>query len=96
MPTELRWCPSCRAERVFEMPPCPDEHGGDCPERACVDCGEAVLIGLTLVGDLIAPASPVLDAPAPDSAGVDGTGRDGAGLDGTALVVRTAVRTAAA
>jgi hypothetical protein len=81
MPTELRWCPGCRAERVFEMPPCADEHGADCPERACVECGGAVvtghvLIAPSLVGDLVGPASPE--------------------LSGAALVARTAVHTAAA
>lgn len=45
MPTELRWCPCCRAERPFETPPCPDGHGADCPELACIDCGWAVLVG---------------------------------------------------
>jgi hypothetical protein len=45
MPTELRWCRCCRADRVFEAPPCADGHGVDCPERACVACGEAVLVG---------------------------------------------------
>jgi hypothetical protein len=45
MPTELRWCPCCRAEQVFELPLCPDDHGVDCPERACVDCGTAVFVG---------------------------------------------------
>jgi hypothetical protein len=62
MPTELRWCAGCRAERVFEMPPCADEHGIDCPERACVDCGGALLIALAVVGDLVGPASPDLSA----------------------------------
>ncbi|WP_169806820.1 hypothetical protein [Actinomadura macra] len=31
---------------MFEQPPCPDGHGGECPERACVECGTAVLVGL--------------------------------------------------
>ncbi|GGV07688.1 hypothetical protein GCM10010182_28500 [Actinomadura cremea] len=30
---------------MFEQPPCPDGHGPDCPERACVECGAAVLVG---------------------------------------------------
>ncbi len=45
MPTELRTCPSCRAERPFEAPPCPDGHGADCAELACVECGTALLVG---------------------------------------------------
>ena len=44
MPTEFRWCPSCGDERLFEVPPCPDGHGADCPERACVACGTALLV----------------------------------------------------
>lgn len=43
-PTELRHCGSCRDERPFESPPCQDGHGGDCPERVCVDCGAALLV----------------------------------------------------
>ncbi|MFA1538808.1 hypothetical protein [Actinomadura monticuli] len=31
---------------MFEQPPCLDGHGGQCPERACVECGTAVLVGL--------------------------------------------------
>ncbi|HEY7483878.1 MAG TPA: hypothetical protein VH912_05390 [Streptosporangiaceae bacterium] len=41
-----RRCSSCGAQRPFEQPPCRDGHRGDCPEWACVDCGEAVLAGL--------------------------------------------------
>jgi hypothetical protein len=44
MPTELRTCPSCAGERPFEAPPCPDGHGADCPELACVACGTALLV----------------------------------------------------
>ncbi|RSN64401.1 hypothetical protein DMH08_17810, partial [Actinomadura sp. WAC 06369] len=39
------YCSTCGDERMFEQPPCPDGHGPDCPERACVDCGTAVLVG---------------------------------------------------
>ncbi|MBE1537612.1 hypothetical protein [Actinomadura algeriensis] len=46
---------------MFEQPPCPDGHGPDCPERVCVECGAAVLLG-----SLVGPA-PVAD-PAPDPA----------------------------
>jgi hypothetical protein len=49
MPTEHRWCPCCRAERLFELPPCPDGHGFDCAERACVDCGAAIVVGPMLI-----------------------------------------------
>ncbi|CNE49059.1 Uncharacterised protein [Mycobacterium tuberculosis] len=39
------YCSTCGDERVFEQPPCPDGHGAECPERACVECGAAVLVG---------------------------------------------------
>ena len=41
----LRWCSTCRDEVMFEQPECRDEHGGDCPEWVCVQCGEALLLG---------------------------------------------------
>ncbi|HZB49510.1 MAG TPA: hypothetical protein VE547_10495 [Mycobacteriales bacterium] len=44
MPGELRSCPSCRAERAFEAPPCRDGHGPECAELACRDCGAALLV----------------------------------------------------
>jgi hypothetical protein len=44
MPTQLRPCPSCGEERAFETPPCADGHGPDCAERACRDCGAALLV----------------------------------------------------
>lgn len=40
------YCSTCGDERLFEQPPCPDGHGAECPERACVECGAAVLVGL--------------------------------------------------
>ena len=40
---QLLWCATCRGEREFERPPCPDGHGFDCPELACTHCGEAIL-----------------------------------------------------
>lgn len=43
------YCSSCGDERVFEQPPCPDGHGADCPELACVDCGSAVLTGMPVM-----------------------------------------------
>ncbi|WUI02210.1 hypothetical protein OHR68_10500 [Spirillospora sp. NBC_00431] len=57
------YCSTCGDERVFEQPPCPDGHGAECPERACVECGAAVLVGspLTAPGAARSPA-PVLAA----------------------------------
>jgi hypothetical protein len=42
----LLYCAECGQERAFEEPPCVDGHGDDCPERACVECGFAVLVGI--------------------------------------------------
>ncbi|WP_051467894.1 hypothetical protein [Actinomadura oligospora] len=39
------YCSTCGDERRFERTPCLDGHGADCPERACVECGAAVLVG---------------------------------------------------
>lgn len=48
MSVDLLWlldCPDCGGERWFEAPACADGHGAACPERACVECGAAALIG---------------------------------------------------
>jgi hypothetical protein len=42
------YCPTCAGERLAEAPPCPDGHGGDCPDRACVECGTALLFDAAL------------------------------------------------
>jgi hypothetical protein len=44
--TTMSWCTTCRAESAFEQPDCIDDHGHgvDCPEWACVVCGEAVVV----------------------------------------------------
>jgi hypothetical protein len=34
---------------VFEIPPCFDGHGLDCPDRACIDCGTAIAVGPLLI-----------------------------------------------
>ncbi|MFI0371258.1 hypothetical protein ACH35V_25625 [Actinomadura sp. 1N219] len=45
---------------MFEQPPCPDGHGEECPERACAECGTAVLVGspLTAPGAVGVSAAP--------------------------------------
>lgn len=45
----LLYCPTCGDERLAETPPCPDGHGADCPDRACVDCGTALMFDVPLV-----------------------------------------------
>lgn len=54
---------------MFEQPPCPDGHGEECPERACAECGSAVLVGspLTAPGAVTAAAAVPVPAPAPAS-----------------------------
>ncbi|WP_448627350.1 hypothetical protein [Geodermatophilus sp. URMC 64] len=50
-------CRSCGDDRVFLQPPCVDGHsadGGECPEWACADCGDAVLVDVPVL---------VVDAP---------------------------------
>ncbi|MGH8963475.1 MAG: hypothetical protein ACRDWT_20165 [Jatrophihabitantaceae bacterium] len=51
MPAELYLrCPGCNGPRAFEQPPCADGHGADCPERVCVRCGAAILLGPAVPG----------------------------------------------
>ncbi len=42
---ELRDCSTCRCQQPFEAPDCADGHDLDCPDLACVECGEAVVFG---------------------------------------------------
>ncbi|MGZ4638081.1 MAG: hypothetical protein ACXV2J_03370 [Actinomycetes bacterium] len=46
--TITSWCATCRSETAFAHPECLDDHGADCPEWACVDCGEAIMMGFEL------------------------------------------------
>lgn len=50
MPDDLTvlFCPTCGGERLAEAPPCVDGHGADCPDRACVECGTALLLDAPL------------------------------------------------
>ncbi len=41
-----RHCAFCGDERLFERPPCEDGCD-DCPDWACIDCGAAVVIGVS-------------------------------------------------
>jgi len=47
---QYMWCAACQDETAFELPPCEDGHGVDCLDRACVECGFAVVVGV-LVDD---------------------------------------------
>ena len=44
---EMRWCAECRDEKAFEMPLCEDGHGVDCLDLACVECGFAIVVGVS-------------------------------------------------
>jgi hypothetical protein len=42
------YCPGCARECLAETPPCPDGHADACPDRACVECGTALLLDAPL------------------------------------------------
>jgi hypothetical protein len=44
----VRHCSTCRHDTMFEQPACVDDHGFDCPELVCVECGDALLLGFEL------------------------------------------------
>lgn len=51
---EMRYCPECREDQLFEQPHeaggCPDIGDGEyaeCPELACTECGIALVIAVT-------------------------------------------------
>ena len=50
MPDDLLilYCATCGGERLAEAPPCLDGHGDNCPDRACVECGTALLLDAPL------------------------------------------------
>ena len=33
------------------MPPCQDDHGLDCQDLSCVECGHAIVVGVLMVDD---------------------------------------------
>lgn len=44
----LLYCPTCARDCLAEAPPCSDGHGEQCPDRACVGCGTALLLDAPL------------------------------------------------
>ncbi len=40
---EMLYCPTCARVQLAEAPPCPDGHD-DCPDRACLQCGTALVV----------------------------------------------------
>jgi len=49
-------CPVCASKQLFETPECPDGHGAECPDRACVQCGTALSVDVS--AESSAPAAP--------------------------------------
>ncbi len=45
MEPEFLPCPCCRTVTLAEIPPCADDHDGQCPDRACTVCGTALTVG---------------------------------------------------
>lgn len=52
------YCDGCQTTMLFEVPPCEDGHGQECPELVCTGCGAALLIATALL-------TPVVSSPAP-------------------------------
>jgi hypothetical protein len=50
------YCPSCGHDAPVETPPCVDGHD-DCPDRACLMCGAAIVVdpALPLTAGRMAP-----------------------------------------
>ncbi len=48
------YCPTCARECFAEAPPCPDGHGSACPDRACVECGAALVVDAALFSSIYA------------------------------------------
>lgn len=46
----VRKCSTCGEQRAFEAMVCADGHGADCLELACVECGEALFVGVLDLG----------------------------------------------
>jgi hypothetical protein len=55
------FCPSCGREGLAETPPCSDGHssasGDACPDKACVECGTALLLDAPLFELAAGPGS---------------------------------------
>ena len=54
---EIYDCVVCGTDRPFGQPDCGDGHD-DCPERFCLDCGSAILLGGVGPGDLAVGSRP--------------------------------------
>ncbi len=59
MELEFLPCPTCREVCAVEMPPCLDDHGTQCPDRACTQCGTALTVDGVYFADGFGYAQPV-------------------------------------
>ncbi len=44
-----RHCGICEQEEFFEVPPCADGHGEDCPDLVCTGCGSVITVAVVPV-----------------------------------------------
>lgn len=53
MQTQIRWCPECADDQVFEQPVCEDDPAGAGGELCCAVCGLGVYdtIIITIAAD---------------------------------------------
>ena len=55
MDLEFLPCPTCHDVMLVELPPCPDSHGDQCPDRACTVCGTALSLDTVTIHVLATP-----------------------------------------
>ena len=63
MEPEFLPCPCCRTVTLAEVPPCAEDHGGQCSDRACTVCGTALTVGGQLMWGSAVSEAPALNAP---------------------------------
>lgn len=60
----FRACRDCGSEAGFEQPPCAEDHGPDCPEWFCLECGSVLMVGPPIFVDGALSESEMPDRPA--------------------------------
>ncbi|MGI8881885.1 MAG: hypothetical protein ACR2KJ_15540 [Jatrophihabitans sp.] len=59
MDAEFAPCPECGVVVIVEVPPCTDHNLADCPDRACTQCGAALVIDpFPLIAEMTRRRSP--------------------------------------
>ncbi len=59
MDAEFAPCPDCGVVVIVEVPPCAEHAPADCPDRACTQCGAALVIDpFPLITELTRRRSP--------------------------------------